>query len=249
MPVTQEQGPARLLRPSTGGMPIQRCPRTNSTNLVNEIVDKIEIGILFGEYKPREHLVQDQLAEKYGVERNVIRAALKKLEERSVIEHFPNRGSMVKEMTAKNAKDLYQLRFLLESSAAEMAVAHITSQIIRQLEALHEEMKKDLKRGELRGFTLAHEKFHQMIFETADNSYLLKAIKDLRSASASIRNFSYSRYSLVDTKNQLFDEHRRMINYLEERKVEEGGQLARDHIKAGLNHYLRNFFPQESLID
>jgi hypothetical protein len=40
-----------------------------------------------------------------------------------------------------------------------------------------------------------------------------------------------------------------MINHLEEGKVEEGGQLARDHIKAGLNHYLRNFFPQESLID
>ncbi|RPJ41965.1 MAG: GntR family transcriptional regulator [Deltaproteobacteria bacterium] len=229
--------------------PKARSPKLNSSELVNEIVEKIEIGILFGEYKPREHLVQDQLAERYGVERNIIRAALKKLEERSVIEHFPNRGSMVKEMTAKNAKDLYQLRFLLESSAAEMAVAHITLQIIRQLEALHEEMKKDLKKGELRGFTLAHEKFHQMIFETADNSYLLKAIKDLRSASASIRNFSYSRYSLTDTKNQLFDEHRRMINHLEEGKVEEGGQLARDHIKAGLNHYLRNFFPQESLID
>lgn len=249
MPVTQEQGPARLLRPSTGGMPIQRCPRTNSTNLVNEIVDKIEIGILFGEYKPREHLVQDQLAERYGVERNVIRAALKKLEERSVIEHFPNRGSMVKEMTAKHAKDLYQIRFLMESKAAEMAVAHITPQILRQLEALNDEMKRNLKKGELRGFTLAHEKFHQTIFETADNSYLLKTIKDLRSASASIRNFSYSRYSLVDTKNQLFDEHRRMINHLEEGKVEEGGQLARDHIKAGLNHYLRNFFPQESRIE
>jgi DNA-binding GntR family transcriptional regulator len=249
LPVTQGQGPARLLRPSTEGMPIQRCPRTNSTNLVNEIVDKIEIGILFGEYKPREHLVQDQLAERYGVERNVIRAALKKLEERSVIEHFPNRGSMVKEMTAKHAKDLYQIRFLMESKAAEMAAAHITPQILRKLEALNDEMKRNLKKGELRGFTLAHEKFHQTIFETADNSYLLKTIKDLRSASASIRNFSYSRYSLADTKNQLFGEHRRMMDFLEEGEAEKVGEIARVHIKAGLNHYLKNFFPQEPLIE
>ena len=213
------------------------------------VLREMEAAILSGGFKPREHLVQDQLAEKYGVERNVIRAALKKLEERSVIEHFPNRGSMVKEMTAKNAKDLYQLRFLLESSAAEMAVAHITPQITRQLEALNERMKKNLKKGKLRGFTLAHEKFHQMIFETADNSYLLKTIKDLRSASTSIRNFSYSRYSLAETKNQLFDEHWRMIRCLEEGKAEEARELARDHIKAGLNHYLRNFFPQESRIE
>jgi DNA-binding GntR family transcriptional regulator len=223
--------------------------KANSSYLVNKIVDQIEVGILFGEFKPREHLIQDHLAGRFGVERNVIRAALKKLEERSAIEHFPNRGSRVKDITAKQAKDLYQIRFLLESKAAEMAVANITFRIVRQLEELNEEMKKNLKKGELRGFTLAHEKFHQIIFETADNSYLLKTIKDLRSASASIRNFSYSRYSLADTKDQLFDEHRQMIIFLGEGKVEEVGELARNHIKAGLNHYLRNFFPQEPQVE
>jgi len=249
LPVPSGKGLADSARLRARGSSSPKALRTSSIHLVNEIVDRIEIGVLFGEFKPREHLVQDQLAERYGVERNVIRAALKKLEERSVIEHFPNRGALVKEMTAKNAKDLYQLRFLVESQAAEIAAVRITPQIIRQLEALNEEMKKNLKKGELRGFTLAHEKFHQRIFETADNSYLLKTIKDLRSASASIRNFSYSRYSLADTKNQLFDEHRRMIKYLEEGKGEEAGELARVHIKAGLNHYLRNFFPQEPLVD
>ena len=183
------------------------------------------------------------------MERNVIRAALKKLEERCVIEHFHNRGSMVKDITARNAKELYQLRFLLESRAAEMAVGHITPQIIRRLISLHEAMKRNLKKGELRKFTLSHEKFHQIIFETAGNFYLLKSIKELRSASASIRNFSYSRYSLADNKNQLFDEHEQVIKCLEKGKVEEIGELSRNHIKAGLNHYLRNFFPQESLVE
>ncbi len=248
-PVSFRKGPVDSTGPHARGPRSSNPLRTHSTQLVNGIADRIEIGVLFGEFKPREHLIQDQIAERYGVERNVIRAALRKLEERSVIEHFPNRGALVKEMTAKNAKDLYQLRFLLESRAAEMAAARVTPEIIRQLDMLNEEMKKNLNKGELRGFTLAHEKFHQRIFETADNSYLLKTIKDLRSASASIRNFSYSRYSLADTKNQLFDEHRQMINCLKEGKVDEASVLARNHIKAGLNHYLRNFFPQEPLID
>jgi DNA-binding GntR family transcriptional regulator len=224
----------------------KKSTRINSSDLVNEIVDQIEIGILFGEYRPRQHLIQDQLAEKYSVERNIIRAALKKLEEKSVIEHFPNRGSVVKEFTARNAKDLYRLRFLLEGMAAEMSVAKMTSPVIRQLESLSEEMEKNLREGKLKAFSLAHERFHQLIFETADNFYLLKMIKELISASASIRYFSYSRYSLAETKNQLLGEHKQMITCLKKGDTKKIGQISTSHIKAGINYYLKNFFPQES---
>jgi DNA-binding GntR family transcriptional regulator len=223
--------------------------RPNFTNLTNEIVDQIETGILFGDFKPREHLVQDQIAEKYGAERNVIRAALKRLEEKSVIEHFPNRGSVVKEFTAKNAKDLYQVRFFMEGMAAEMAVTRIRGAKIRELESLSGEMERNLEEGNFKGFTLAHEKFHQVIFEAADNFYLLKMIKELRSASASIRNFSYSRYSLPEIKNHLFDEHKQMVLHLKKKDVRRMGKISRQHIRAGINYYLRNLFPQESQLE
>lgn len=223
--------------------------RPNAPLLVNEIVDKIETGILFGEFKPREHLVQDQLAEKYAVERNVIRSALKMLAEKSVIEHFPNRGSVVKEFTAKNAKDLYRLRFLLEGMAAEMAATRMSPDGIRELKSLSDEMEKNLENDDLRGFTLAHEKFHQIIFESADDFYLSKMIRELRSASASIRNFSYSRYSLPENKGNLFNEHKQMIACLANEDARKMGEISRNHIRAGINHYLRNFFPQEKLLD
>jgi DNA-binding GntR family transcriptional regulator len=227
-----------------------RAPlKTNSSYLINRIVDQIEIGILFGEFKPREHLVQDQLAERYAVERNIIRAALKKLEEKSVIEHFHNRGSVVKEISAKDAKDLYSLRFMLESKGAEMAVVNMTSKILRELETLSANMEKTLRKGELRTFTREHEKFHQLIFETADNYYLLKMIKELRSASTTIRNFSYSRYSLRETKDQLFEEHKELIRYLKKGDAQKVGEISTVHIKAGINYYLKNFFPQERLFD
>jgi DNA-binding GntR family transcriptional regulator len=228
--------------------PPPKASKPNSSVLVNTIVDQIEIGILFGDYKPKEHLIQDQLAKRYGVERNVIRAALKKLEERGVIEHFPNRGSRVKEFSAKRAKDLYQLRAMLEGVASEMAAERITPAVIRELEGLQKSMERNLREGQYRAFTLDHEKFHQLIFETADNEYLLKMIKELRGASASIRNFSYSRYSLAETKDRLFVEHERMIGHLKKREGKKLGELARIHIQSGINHYLRHFFPQEDLL-
>ena len=78
------------------------------------------------------------------MERNVIRSALKMLAEKSVIEHFPNRGSVIKEFTAKNAKDLYRLRFLLEGIAAEMAATRMSPDSLRKLKFLSDEMEKKL---------------------------------------------------------------------------------------------------------
>jgi DNA-binding GntR family transcriptional regulator len=243
----------RIFYPSPGKdtyfSSLEQSATAKSTSLMNKIIEQIEIGILFGEYKPREHLIQYHLAKRYSVERNIIRAALKRLEEKGVIEHFANRGSIVKEFTAKNAKDLYRLRILLEGKAAEVAVENVTAQIIHRLEILCKDMEKNLQKNELKEFILAHEQFHQVIFETASNFYLLKIIRELISAAASIRYFSYSQYSLRETKKKLFEEHKQMVTLLKKRDRKKIGQLARAHIKGGINHFLRHFFPQESLLD
>jgi hypothetical protein len=40
-----------------------------------------------------------------------------------------------------------------------------------------------------------------------------------------------------------------MITCLKKRDTKKIGQISTSHIKAGINYYLRNFFPQESQID
>ena len=109
-------------------------------------------------------------------------------------------------------------------------------------------MKKHLDKNELKMFTMVHEGFHQLIFDTADNLYISKLTKELRSASVIIRNFSYSRYSIPETKQQLLDEHHEMINCLKSGDRDGIGELAGSHIKAGINYYLRFFFPEEDLL-
>jgi len=225
-----------------------RSVKKSMTDTVNEIVEHIEIGILFGEYKPRQHLVQDQLAGKFQVERNIVRAVLGKLEGKGIVEHYRNRGFLVKEFTAKEAKDLYRVRFMMESRAAKMAVDNITAQIVRQLEKLNTRMRKHLDKKELKPFTLEHEEFHQRIFDTAGNVYISKLTKELRSASVIIRNFSYSRYSIPETKHQLLDEHNEMIVCLKKGDRNRLSALSGSHIREGINYYLRFFFPEEDLL-
>jgi DNA-binding GntR family transcriptional regulator len=223
--------------------------KSHSSQLVERIVEQIENGILFGEYKPRERLIQDKLVDKYSVERNIIRAALKKLEDKDVLVHVPNEGCKVRDLGAKNAKDLYQARLLLEESTARIAASKATPDIISQLKILCGSIEEHLRDNKLKEFMVAHERFHQMIYEAADNPYLLRMIQGLRSASTTVQNFSYSRYSFPEFKNKLIDEHREIVFLLENCKSEELGDLLKAHIKSGINHYLRSFFPEEPIIE
>jgi DNA-binding GntR family transcriptional regulator len=227
----------------------EKGSKSPSSQLVDQIVEQIEIGILFGEYKPRERLIQDKLVVKYSVERNIVRAALKKLEDKDVLVNFPNEGCRVRDLGAKNAKDLYQARFLLEESAARIAASKVTPEIISQLKLLNNNIENHLKDNDLKKFMFTHERFHQMIYEAADNRYLLKMIQELRSASTTVQNFSYSRYSFPEFKTKLLDEHKQIVFFLENRQLDELSDLLRAHIKSGVNHYLRSFFPGEPLIE
>jgi DNA-binding GntR family transcriptional regulator len=237
---------ARAAPPDGNGGP---AARKGWTQQVSELVERIEIAVLFGEYRPRERLIQDELSEKYGVERNVVRTALNRLAEKGVVQHFPNRGSQVREVDAADAKHLYRARMLLEAAAAEAATEHVTAAILARLTRLSESMERHLRRGDLRRFMLDHERFHEVIFEAARNPYLLRMIKALRSASTSIRNLSYSRYVLREATTQLFAEHKEMVAALHRRDPQRMRELARTHILAGINHYLRTFFPREPALN
>lgn len=124
-----------------------------------------------------------------------------------------------------------------------MAVGNITPKMIQKLEKLNDEMRRYLEKNGIKAITIMHEDFHQMIFDSADNLYISKLTKELRSASVIIRNFSYSRYSsILETKQQLLDEHNKMIQCLKKEDRDGISKLSRSHIRACINSYLRYFF-------
>jgi|GEM_PF-3553232 DNA-binding GntR family transcriptional regulator len=84
-----------------------------------------------------------------------------------------------------------------------------------------------------------------MIFDAVGNVYISKLTKELRSVSVIIRNFSYSRYSIPEMKHQLLDEHNQMIVCLKKGDRSRIRELSGSHIRAGVNYYLRVFFPKE----
>ena len=80
---------------------------------------KIRNAIVTGRFRQGQRLVERELCESLGVGRTSVREALRQLEADGLIETFPHKGPVVRSISVDEARDLYNVRELLESEAAK----------------------------------------------------------------------------------------------------------------------------------
>ena len=118
----------------------------------------LESAILTGRLKPRERLIEQELAEQLKMSRTPIREALRRLEERGLVRILPRRGALVSDISSAEVENIYAVRSHLESLAARLAAAHITPEGIervRELEAAH---AKQASGRDVRALMLANDR-------------------------------------------------------------------------------------------
>lgn len=85
---------------------------------------RLRQAILHGEMAPAQRLVENELAEQFGVTRASVRAALIELESEGLVERIRNRGSRVRVVSVDEAVAITECRMALEGlCAAKAAVA------------------------------------------------------------------------------------------------------------------------------
>ena len=83
------------------------------TDLRNAVYKKLEEMILSGEIKPKEKILENELAKKLGVSRTPIREALNKLEQKNLVVRIPHKGTYVREISLDEVEEIYIIRGLL----------------------------------------------------------------------------------------------------------------------------------------
>src|SRR5258706_16187640 len=84
--------------------------------------------ILDGTLPPGERLIEDRLAELFGVSRNPIREAIRMLEAEGFPDVTPRRGSFVARLDASQAGDLFEVRVALEPLGARLAAGKVSEE-------------------------------------------------------------------------------------------------------------------------
>ena len=103
--------------------------------LRQQVLGALRRSIVSGRLAPGQRLRERELIEMLGVSRTVIREALRQIEAEGLVEIIPNKGPVVRALSAVEAKDLYRIRAVLEGLAARLFAENASQEQIAALGA------------------------------------------------------------------------------------------------------------------
>jgi DNA-binding GntR family transcriptional regulator len=128
----------------------------------DQAYDLMRERILTGALAAGSPVRQDAVAVELGVSKIPLREALTRLEQDGLLTSFPNRGYVVRPLSASEAEEVYQLRLKIEPDAAAQACAKVTeADHLAAIEAL-KALEKALERGDANHMAL-NRAFHMSL--------------------------------------------------------------------------------------
>lgn len=135
--------------------------------------------LLGGEVHPGQRLSHRALAKDLGLSRSPVREALLQLEAEGIIEHRPQSGVYLREVSPEELTELYDMRELVEPYAAERAARLASASQLDRLRVVCDELTKVVERPSLvrwlqsarnrRRLSMLDIEFHATILAAAHN--------------------------------------------------------------------------------
>lgn len=138
---------------------------------------EIKQAILNQKMKSGTPLNERMLAGELGISRTPIREALHLLEKEGWVVTEPCKGTWVKEITAKDIVEVYQMRIVLEELAVELIVNQLNQQKEIELRNLLEQQDLLEDTIDIEQFTKIDIDFHMRLSEMAGNSRLFTTMR------------------------------------------------------------------------
>jgi DNA-binding GntR family transcriptional regulator len=160
-------------------MPTINGARIRRELLGDKVADVVRRMILTGELSAGTRLVEDDLAARLGTSRGPLRDALSRLGRECLVENRPGRGTYVKGLTAESIQDLFALRTILESFAAELAAVKIEPEEAEELRGLLDQMDDIARNGDGGDYADVDMEIHRQIWRIAGNEYLVEVLESL----------------------------------------------------------------------
>lgn len=166
-------------------------------------------GILTGELKPGERLMEIHLANRLGVSRTPIREAIRKLELEGLVIMIPRRGAEVAQITEKNLQDVLEVRRELDAFAAKLACQRMNEGQKAELKEAEEAFEKAVETKDATVIAKADVAFHDIILKSAGNDRLSQLVNNL---AEQVYRYRFEYVKDKTSHNRLIEEHRNIYN-------------------------------------
>lgn len=206
-------------------------------SLRGRVFQKIREDILSGKYKEHEELKEVAIGEELGVSRTPVREAFRQLELEGLIQIIPNRGAYVTGITAKDVKDIYMIRSLLEGLCARMATEKITKEQLEEMEENIYLAEFHAGKGHMDQMAELDNRFHDILYEACDSKMLEHLLRDFHQYVLRVRQKTLSTNTRGRASNE---EHRKIMEAIKAKDAGKAEQLANKHMINAYDNMVRN---------
>jgi DNA-binding GntR family transcriptional regulator len=216
----------------------QRLSTVSRSQLVEQIVVQLTRRILDGELPPGTPLRQEELAAELGVSRTPLREALRVLRAEGFATGGTGKGTLnVVSLTLERARDVYEVRAMVDGLAARLASERATEADLRRLEQLATAIQQACSPFELRRFLDVHAEFHVGVLRAARNVTLLGMEPVVQMSSRMLYpQLSSNRARMIASAS----EHRQILEAIRARTPDEAELRARKHVENAIAAWLRD---------
>lgn len=197
--------------------------------------EKLYQAIRSGALLPGSRIRETEVAELVGLSRTPVREAIRRLEADGVIEHQPRIGAVVKSLSHLEIVELYEMRKVLEKTAAAMAAKHASRAEIDELRDLNAAMLAAADTPAEVSRLNAH--FHRIMFQAARNRYLLASSRALSNATLVLGPTTLEN---VERITSVVAQHDAIIDALEQGDAAAASEAAAVHIETSLSYRLKS---------
>lgn len=190
------------------------------------IVEAITTAIVERRLMPGTKLAEQKIADIFQVSRTLVRQALNQLSRDHLVTLEPARGAFVATPSIEEARQVFQVRLMLESAMLRQLCACITEPQITSLRAHLQQEREAVARVDVPGRTRLLADFHMVLARMLGNEVLADLLADLLSRSSLISLMYQSSHSAQHSQ----DDHVRLVDALEKRDARAAVRLMEQHI-------------------
>ena len=204
------------------------------------------VEVFQGQLRAGQHLVARELAARFGVSPTPIREALIALEGIGIVDLLPNRGAVIRRITATEVSEICQVRSLLECEATRRASGWIAPAKLRSLSSELQGLLSKVS-SPTPDFPEAaravDDRLHDLIAASCRNSFLAKELGRLKILFRAFRDVTYTRGEARFGSGRYAAEAREHLAIVESLQAEDSEAAARsmaDHIKTSVEIWSRS---------
>ena len=188
------------------------------------IVHSLSQEILNGKIKSGTRLTQNEISKKFNVSQTPVREALKILTTEGLISFDSYKGAIVKGLCYKDAKEIYDLRILLESKLIRDGFSKYSDECYKKASSIQ---KKIEQCKDLNEWAILNSDFHRCFWESEVGGRTFAIVENLISSA-----IPYVSISLMYKKEHIElsnTEHREILEAYKNKDLEKLVELSIKH--------------------